>query len=131
MVHNSSDLQDSANAQGDGQLRARLLRFNCSKRPTPVFTARASLGSVFHSRTPPGSRATLSQALVTGWERDAARVCALPHARKPAARAALGCQWGGEPRAGGGAVTRAPRDPASGLRLRKPEAAAIRSPDWQ
>ncbi|XP_024611180.1 uncharacterized protein C10orf95-like [Neophocaena asiaeorientalis asiaeorientalis] len=80
-------------------------------------------------QTPTGSRAPLGQELATGWERKTAPVCALPHARRPAAREALCSQWGGAPCAGGGAVTRAPRDPARGLRPGKPEAAAVCSID--
>lgn len=46
------------------------------------------------------------------------RLCVRASARAPARgpREALGSQWGGAPRAEGGATTRAPRDPARGLR---------------
>lgn len=51
-------------------------------------------------------------------------------ARARGLRAALGGQWGWVPRAGGGAMTRAPRDPALGLRPKKPEAAAVAGTGW-
>lgn len=60
------------------------------------------------------------------------RLCVRAFARAPAGgpREALGSQWGGAPRAEGGAMTRAPRDPARGLRPRKPEAAAVSITGW-
>lgn len=50
--------------------------------------------------------------------------CPRVPARAPPEPEAVGRQRGGAPRTGGGAVTRVPRDPALGLRPRKPEAAA-------
>lgn len=85
------------------------------------FPRQASLGWVTHSWTPPpASRAPQSAALRGLGARGG------PCAGPPAAEAP-GSQWGGALRAGGGAVTLAPRDPARGLRPRKPEAAAVDS----
>lgn len=84
---------------------------------------------MFHSRTPAG----LARPSVRCWAPAGHKqplVCARSRTRaRPAAREALGSQWGGASRAGGGAVTRAPRDPARGLRPRKPEAAAVQRTD--
>lgn len=84
----------------------------------------ASLGSGASSEplpraphlTPAGERAA------AGWARPARAQARVPET--------AGSQWGGASRAGGGAVTRPPRDPALGLRSRKPEAAAVSGAGW-